>query len=239
MVLTRRSYVRVVPAAIDFRTMIDFVIVLAIVAGMVAGWRKGLILPLVAQAGALLGFAFVFAGPLSANVPSGPLGLGAGVVAGLAGSYVLGTVGSIGIGLLYHFAAFKRVDKVLGVPLGGVGAALTMYVALLATVTLDGWLAPLHSKSAVTSVDAQALAQVVAANPAAGTFVDPVSVSALVQAAAKTPVAIDQLAKINAGLALYETNFRPQLVNSRIASTLFSLGAQLPFIGTTAAYPSP
>src|SRR5881296_340799 len=194
--------------------MFDIAIVLALVAGVVAGWRKGFVVPLLVQGGAILGLAFVFSGPLSANVPSGPLGLGAGIAAAAGGSYVLGFVGSALIGLIYHFAPLKRVDKVLGVPMGAVAAGLTVYVALVATTTLDGWLAPLHDKGTLTSLDAQAFAQVVAANPAAGIFVDAKTVAALVEAAAKTPVALDQLAKINAGLAFYEKDVRPQVVTS-------------------------
>src|SRR5919201_268974 len=53
------------------RAMLDIAIALALLAGVVAGWRKGFIVPVVAQLGVLLGLAFVYAGPLSGSVPSG------------------------------------------------------------------------------------------------------------------------------------------------------------------------
>jgi len=40
------------------------------------------------------------------------------------------------------------MDKVAGIPLGAGTAALTLYVALVGTVVLDGWLAPLHDGDA-------------------------------------------------------------------------------------------
>ena len=44
--------------------MVDIAIVIALAAGAFAGWRKGFIVPLVVQAGALLSLATLYAGPL-------------------------------------------------------------------------------------------------------------------------------------------------------------------------------
>ena len=59
--------------------MVDVAIVIALAAGAFAGWRKGFIVPLVVQAGALLSLAAVYAGPLQGSVPSGTAGLGLGI----------------------------------------------------------------------------------------------------------------------------------------------------------------
>src|SRR2546426_7395229 len=84
--------------------VLDIAIVLAVLAGIVAGWRRGFLVPVVAQIGVLLGLTLVYAGPLSANVPSGPLGLGAGAIAATAGGDIPRGPGAVGIGLMYRFA---------------------------------------------------------------------------------------------------------------------------------------
>ena len=44
--------------------MVDLAIIAAVTLGAFAGWKKGFIIPLIVQAGALLGMAAVYAGPL-------------------------------------------------------------------------------------------------------------------------------------------------------------------------------
>jgi hypothetical protein len=219
--------------------MLDIAIALALLAGVVAGWRKGFIVPVVAQLGVLLGLAFVYAGPLSGSVPSGALGLGAGAVAATIGGFVLGTVGSVGIGLLYRFAPLRRVDHLLGIPLGAIAASVTVYLSLVAVVTVDGWLKPLHDKGALAAPDVAALQAMIQANPAAAALVDPKTLTLMAQAAAKAPITAEQLAKLNAALSFYETNIRPAIVESRIGPLFLALGADLPIIGHHVDYPTP
>ncbi|OLC53064.1 MAG: hypothetical protein AUH85_15075 [Chloroflexi bacterium 13_1_40CM_4_68_4] len=219
--------------------VLDIAIVLAVLAGIVAGWRRGFLVPVVAQIGVLLGLTLVYAGPLSANVPSGPLGLGAGAIAATAGGYILGSLGAVGIGLMYRFAPLRRVDHVLGIPLGAVAAAVTVYLSLVATVTVDGWLKPIHDKGTLTQPDIAQLQAVVAANPVAGAFMDPYALAALAKAAATAPITIEQLAKVNAALSFYEMNLRPALVESHIGPVVLSLGADLPIVGRHVDYPAP
>ena len=218
--------------------MVDVAIALAIVLGAVAGWRKGFVVPLVAQAGALLGLATLFAGPLSSAIPTGTLGLLAGFGALAVGGSVLGAVASFLTGLVYRFTAVRRVDQVLGIPLGAVTAAISMYVALLATLTLDGWLDPLHRTSVLNAKDIQALQQIVAANPAAGAFADPAALQALAATAARAPVQVDDLGKYAAVLAFYEKMLRPQLLASRLAPLLLAVGEPLPVIGRHVDFPT-
>src|SRR5689334_306586 len=129
--------------------MVDVAIVIALAAGAFAGWRKGFIVPLVVQAGALLSLGAVYAGPLQGSVPSGTAGLGLGLGAIVLGSSILGAVGGLFIRLVYRFGVLKAADKVAGVPLGLATAAITLYVALVGTIALDGWLAPLHGSVTV------------------------------------------------------------------------------------------
>src|SRR5260370_24477743 len=65
-------------SACTLAPMIDLAIVLALAAGAFAGFRKGFIVPLVVQAGALVSLAAVYARPLQGSVPSGAAGLGLG-----------------------------------------------------------------------------------------------------------------------------------------------------------------
>lgn len=219
--------------------VVDAVIVLAIALGALAGWRKGFVVPLVAQAGALLALFLVFSGPLSANVPSGAAGIGAGAVAMIAGSYILGALGGIVMSLVYRFAIFKRADKVAGVPLGAITAAVTVYIGLVAIITVDGWLAPIHDKGSLTQTDIVQLEQVVARNPAAGAFVDPGTLQMMALAASSAPITTDQMAKFNTALAVYETDVRPQLARSVLVPAFLALGEHIPVLGRHVAAPAP
>ncbi|HKY51682.1 MAG TPA: CvpA family protein, partial [Candidatus Limnocylindria bacterium] len=133
--------------------MIDLVIVGAIAFGALAGWRKGFVLPLIALGGALLSIASLYAGPLNGVVPSGMAGLGLGAVALFIGGTVLGRLGAVLVGLIHRFGALRRMDRLAGIPLGAATAAVGVYVAVLGTLALDGWLAPLHGKETIQLQD--------------------------------------------------------------------------------------
>src|SRR5436309_429346 len=139
--------------------MADLVIVGALVFGAVAGWRKGFVLPLIALGGALLSIAALYAGPLNGIVPSGTAGLGLGAVALFLGGTILGRLGGVLVGLVYKVPALRRFDQIIGIPLGTVTAAVAVYVAVLGTLALDGWLSPLHGKATIDVQDVAELDQ--------------------------------------------------------------------------------
>ncbi len=211
--------------------MADIAIVLAIAAGALVGWRKGFVVPLLVQAGALLSLSALYAGPFTGAVPSGAAGLGLGLGVLVIGGLLLGAVGSLVMELLHRFGIFARIDKVAGIPLGAATAAVTLYVVLIGVIALDGWLGPLHNKTAISSADFTAIGKVAALNPALSAFADPTTLQDLALTAAKAPIASDQLAKYNAPLGIYEQWIRPALLDSKIAPQLLSLGEQLPVIG--------
>jgi hypothetical protein len=217
--------------------MVDIAIVIALAAGAFAGWRKGFIVPLVVQAGALLSLAAVYSGPLQGSVPSGTAGLGLGIGAIVLGSSILGAVGGLFIRLVYRFGALKSMDKVAGVPLGLATAAITLYVALVGTIALDGWLAPLHGAT-IGPEQLAAVEKLAAVNPALAAFADPSMLTSIAAAAASAPIAADQLAKYDAALGFYETSVRPALLQSRIAPAMLALGEHLPFIGQHVVFPT-
>jgi uncharacterized membrane protein required for colicin V production len=218
--------------------MADLVIIGAVLFGALAGWRKGFVLPLIALGGALLSIAALYAGPLNGIVPSGTAGLGLGAAALFIGGAVLGRVGGVLVGLVYRFQVLRRIDKVVGIPLGAVTAAVAVYVAILGTLALDGWLSPLHGKATFDVKDVTAIQAIAAANPSLGIFADPAVLRAMVTAATSSPVAADQLAKFDATLAFYEQSVRPELLQSRIIPVLLMLGESLPFVGRHAELPT-
>ncbi len=218
--------------------MIDLAIVIALAAGAFAGWRKGFIVPLVVQAGALLGLATLYAGPLQGTVPSGAAGLGLGVGAVVLGSSILGAVGGIFIRLVYRFGVLKRMDKVAGVPLGAATAAITLYLALLGTVALDGWLAPLHGTLTIGPQQLAAVQKLAAVNPTLSAFADPSLLNSIAAAAQSAPIPTEQLAKYDAALGFYETSVRPALLTSKIAPAILALGEHLPLIGQHVVFPT-
>lgn len=218
--------------------MADLVIIGAIALGALAGWRKGFVLPLIALGGALLSIASLYAGPLNGIVPSGMAGLALGAVALFIGGTVLGRVGGVLVGLVHRFAAFRRLDQLAGIPLGAATATVGVYVAILGTLALDGWLSPLHGKATIELQDIAAVQAIAASNPTLALFADPAVLRALSTAATTSPIAADQLAKFDATLAFYEQTVRPELLQSRIVPVLLSLGESLPLIGRHAELPT-
>jgi uncharacterized membrane protein required for colicin V production len=218
--------------------MADLVVIGAVLFGAIAGWRKGFVLPLIALGGALLSIAALYAGPLNGIVPSGTAGLGLGAAALFLGGAVLGRVGGALVGLVYRFQMLRRIDKVVGIPLGAVTATVAVYVGVLGTLALDGWLSPLHGKATIDVQDVSAIQALAVANPSLGIFADPAVLQAMATAATSSPVAADQLAKFDATLAFYEHNVRPELLQSRIIPVLLMLGESLPLIGRHAELPT-
>ena len=218
--------------------MADLVIVALIALGAIVGFRRGFVVPLVAQGGALLTLAALYAGPLTGALPSGTAGLGAGVAALFVGGTVFSTVGSIVIGIVHKLSLLERFDKVLGIPLGMATAAVSLYVALVGTLALDAWLDPIHGKSAIGPKEVAAFQTLASTNPTFAAFADPAMLKLLAQSAAKAPVPSDQLAQFDGALAFYEGKVRPELLQSKIAPALLTVGEKLPFIGRPATLPA-
>jgi hypothetical protein len=217
--------------------VLDLAIVAFILLGAVIGFGKGFVVPLAAAGGALLTLAVLYAGPLTGALPTGNAGLGVGAIALFVGGTLFSTVAAFVVGIAHRVGLLKRFDKVLGIPLGMATAAVTLYVAVLATLVLDGWLGPLHGKTAFGPQEIAALQAVAGANPAFATFADPQMLKVLAQSAAKAPVASAELEKVDAAVAFYEQKVRPELLGSKIVPVLLAIGEKLPFIGHPATLP--
>src|SRR2546430_6892315 len=184
--------------------MVDLAIVAFIVLGAVAGFGKGFVVPLAAAGGAVLTLGVLYAGPLAGSLPTGTAGLGLGAIALFVGGTLFATVATFLVGIVHRVGILKRFDKVLGIPLGMATAAVTLYVAVLATLVLDGWLYPLHRKTAVGPQGIAALQAAAGANPAFAMFAGPQMLKLLAQSAAKAPVASAEIEKVDAAMAFYE-----------------------------------
>jgi hypothetical protein len=192
------------------------------------------VVPLAAAGGAVLTLGALYAGPLTGALPAGTAGLGVGAIALFVGGTVFTTVASFVVGIVHRVGFLARFDKVLGIPLGIATAAVTLYVALLATLVLDGWLDPLHGKTAFGPQEIAALQSAAGANPAFATFADPQMLKLLAQNAAKAPVASADLEKIGSAVAFYEETVRPGLLSSRLVPVPLAIGERLPYIGRPA-----
>jgi hypothetical protein len=218
--------------------MVDLAIVAFILVGAIVGFGKGFVVPLAAAGGAVLTLAALYAGPLTGALPAGTAGLGLGAIALFVGGSVFTAVATFVVGIVHRIGILKRFDKVLGVPLGMVTAAVTLYVAVLATLVLDGWLGPLHGKTAFGPQEIAALQSAAGANPAFAVFADPQMLKLLAQSAARAPVASADLQRIDSAMAFYEEKVRPELLSSRIVPVLLTIGERLPYIGRPATLPA-
>lgn len=218
--------------------MVDLAIIVALVAGALAGWRKGFVVPLIIQAGALLSLGALYAGPFQSAVPSGISGIGLGIGALVIGSSLLGAIGGFLVSVVYRIGVLKRLDKVAGIPLGAATAAITLYVALVGVITLDGWLGPLNGTLAIGPQQLASVQKLASLNPTLSAFADPTSLNTLATAAAKAPIPTADLAKYDAALGFYENSLRPALLSSKLAPALLGLGERLPVVGQHLDFPT-
>jgi hypothetical protein len=147
-------------------------------------------------------------------------------------------VGMFLVGLIHRFGLLKKVDKVLGIPIGMATAAVALYVALLGTLTVDAWLDPIHGKAAIGTQEITALQTLAKANPTLSVFASPTMLQALLASATQGAVSGDQISQADAALGFYEQKVRPELLQSRIVPIVLRVGEQLPFIGRPATLPT-
>src|SRR5258708_19994501 len=117
--------------------------------------------------------------------------MGMGVGAVVLGSSILGAVGGMLVRLVYRFGFLQRFDKVAGIPLGAATAAVTLYVALVGTIALDGWLSPLHGTGTIGPQQLAAVEKLAPINPTFPPFPDPPILNPIAAAAANAPIPTD------------------------------------------------
>ena len=218
--------------------MFDLVVVAVVALAAFAGWKRGFIAPLFAVSLSLVGLYGVYAGPGAGVVPTGAAGIGLGVVLiGIASTFLM-RIGSALVSVVHRVGILQKTDRVLGVPLGAATGVLTVYLALVAVVSFDGLIAPLHGKATVDQAAVAAVRAAVAANPQFAVMIDPGMLDTLAKQAATSAVPADQLEKFDQGLAFYESTVRPQLLSSAIAPLLLGIGQHAPVIGRHVEFPT-
>jgi uncharacterized membrane protein required for colicin V production len=218
--------------------VIDLVVLGAVALGAFAGWRRGFIMPLIAVGTALVGLYALYAGPGASVVPSGTAGIGLGVlVVGVAAS-LIARIGSMLASLITRVSVLRAADHTLGVPLGAATALVSVYVALVAVVSFDNLIAPLHGKATVDQAAVAAMHAAIAANPQFGVMLDPGTLDAMAAQVAKSAIPADQIATFDATLGFYETTVRPALLTSASAPVILAVGERAPFIGRHVEFPA-
>ena len=218
--------------------MLDLAVVGVIALAAFVGWRRGFIAPVLAVTMSLVGLYAIYAGPGQGLVPTGAAGIGLGVVVVGFVSSIIFRIGSVLVGLVHRVSVLKAADNVLGVPLGIATALVTVYLALVAVVSFDSVIGPLHGKASVDQAAVAAVRAAVAANPQFTVMIDPGTLDTIAAQVATSAIPTDQLAKIDQTLGYYESSVRPQLLSSNLAPTLLSLGERLPFIGRHVDFPT-
>lgn len=218
--------------------MLDLAVVVVIALAAFVGWRRGFIAPVLAVAMSLVGLYAIYAGPGQGLVPTGAAGIGLGVVIVGVLSSIIFRVGSVLVGVIHRVSVLKAADNILGVPLGIATALVTVYLALVAVVSFDTVVGPLHGKASVDQAAVAAVRAAVAANPQFTVMLDEGTLDMIAAQVATSAIPSDQLAKIDQTLGYYESAVRPQLLSSAIAPTLLSIGERLPFIGRHVDFPT-
>ncbi|MDQ2951647.1 MAG: hypothetical protein M3R54_05235 [Chloroflexota bacterium] len=217
--------------------MFDLVVVAVIALAAFAGWKRGFIAPLFAVSLSLVGLYAIYAGPGAGMVPTGAAGVGLGVLlVGIASSFLL-RIGSAIVSVVHRVGILQKADHVLGMPMGVATGLVTVYLALIAVVSFDAIIAPLHGKATVDQAAVAAIRAAVAANPQFAVMIDPGTLDTLAKQVAKTALPADQLSKVDQMLALYETNVRPALLASAIAPFLLGVGEHAPVLGRHVDFP--
>jgi uncharacterized membrane protein required for colicin V production len=217
--------------------MFDIAILVIVGVSAFAGWRKGFVAPLFAVALSLLSLYALYAGPGAGIVPTGTVGIGLGVlVVGLVGS-VVGRVGGILVSLVHRVGLLRAADKTLGVPLGALTGLVAVYLALVAVVSFDNLLAPLHGKVSVDQAAVAAVKVALDANPQFAVMLDPGMVDAMATQVAKAAIPADQIQKFDQTLGYYESTVRPQLISSALAPLILSIGERAPLLGRHVVFP--
>jgi uncharacterized membrane protein required for colicin V production len=218
--------------------MFDIGIAAAVLVSALLGWRKGFIAPLFAVAVTLVGLYALYAGPAAGIVPTGAAGLGLGIVViGFAATFVT-RIGGFLASIVHKVGILKAADQVLGVPLGGATGLVAVYLALVAIVSFDNVIAPLHGKASVDQAAVAAVRAAVAANPQFSVMIDQATLDAMAAQVAKSAIPADQLATFDQTLTTYETNVRPELLASVSAPVILSVGERLPLIGRHVDFPT-
>ena len=141
--------------------VIDAGIIGVIALGLLLGWSRGMIGPLLAEAGFLVSLWIVITHPalLDALVPpSIPRPLAMVALPGVIG-LVVGIMGRSLLGTAFRLPLARQVDRLLGAAVHGALAGVIVYVVLVGMAGAERVLAPISGVAAIHPVPLTALGQ--------------------------------------------------------------------------------
>jgi uncharacterized membrane protein required for colicin V production len=220
--------------------LVDLAIILAVALGVLMGWSRGLIGPLLAEATFLIGIFVIskqpnlVAGLVPQGIP-GPVGT-LGLLAAI--SVVVGVVGRLVLGMLFRLPLARKGDKLVGAVAHGALALVLVYVLLIGVASADKVLAPINAVASIRSPQLQAMQSLLSQYPQAAGIVNPSELGRLANVASGRAVPFDQLGQYAKAINWYEHDLRPQVKTSRIAPIVMQIGRHLPIIGQQIALPT-
>jgi uncharacterized membrane protein required for colicin V production len=221
--------------------LVDLGIVVVIGLGVLIGWRKGLIGPLLAEGTFLVAYWIVsnhpsLVGIVPASVPR-PLAV---VLLPIALALVVGIAGRAFFQAFFRLPLTRTLDKLLGAVANGGLAFVIAYVVLLGLAGAGTVLDPLTQITQTRSLQSgqvAAMEMLLAENPQAAGFVPSSELSQLAGVASVHPVGLAQLGQYAQVINYYEHTLRPQLATSQLAPLVLKYGARLPIIGRHVTLP--
>jgi uncharacterized membrane protein required for colicin V production len=218
--------------------LVDLAIVVVIGLGILAGWKNGLIGPLLAEGTFLLTYWIVSTHPslvslIPASVPR-PLAV---LLLPIALGLVVGFFGRMIFMSVFRLPLTRGIDKLLGAAANGGLAFVIVYVVLLGLASAGTVLDPLTKVKSIQPSQVAAMQMLLAENPQVAGFVPSGELGQLAALASVHPVALAQLGQYAQVINYYEHTLRPQLATSRLAPLVIQYGARLPIIGRHVTLP--
>src|SRR3989442_394973 len=220
--------------------LVDVAIVVVIGLGILIGWRKGLIGPLLAEGTFLLSYWIVSTHPgLAAVVPSSvprPLAV---LILPIALGLVVGFAGRMVFMSFFRLPLTRSLDKILGAAANGGLGFVIVYVVLVGLAGAGTVLDPLTKVSSVQPTQVAAMQMLLAENPQVAGFVPSGELGQLATVAGTHPIGLAQLGQYAQVINYYERTLRPALATSQLAPIVLKYGARLPIIGRHVTLPPP
>ena len=218
--------------------LLDLGIVVVIGLGILLGWKKGLVGPLLAEGTFLFSYWIVSTHPgLAAIVPSGvprPLAV---LMLPTALGLLVGFVGRTVFMTLFRLPLTRTVDKVLGAAANGGLAFVIVYVVLVGLAGAGTVLDPLTKVATLREPQVAAMQMLLAQNPQVAGFVPSGELGQLATVASSQSIGVAQLGQYAQVINYYERTLRPALATSQLAPVVLRYGAHLPIIGRSVTLP--
>ena len=210
----------------------DLVIILVVLAGVTYGVARGLYGPLATEG------SFIAAVLVVTRLHTGvdgflPVGFRVAVslvlVMILAGLLRLAL--SPVVALLRRAPGLGKADAPVGGVAHGLLALVLLYLVLGLVLDFDRNVYPLLQAGVVSAHDLQKYQQAVDQRPWLKGFVDQQAIKQQEAQAARTPVTVDAVSRVEGFLNFYLEDVRKPLLVSRLAPIINNVGGQVPYVG--------